>query len=224
MADYVKSIGKGKAGSHVASVAVIAFADALADEWIFEHKTSNFEENSQKTDGKVQKTEQMTLNTSAFSISLKSWERAKEMAAEIMKEQMSAASGDVNQNATDFLVDWVNSNQQYFGEDAIGACLGMMSQDNKVAYIYASALNNALKREGFNERKTKKYLAEKGLITAIPRKDNSGETYSITKFFNGKNQRFVEFFLDKASGIDDEDDDGGFVPLPADAEDELPFK
>lgn len=217
MADYVKSIGKGKAGSHVASVAVIAFADALADEWIFEHKTSNFEENSQKT-------EQMTLNTSAFSISLKSWERAKEMAAEIMKEQMSAASGDVNQNATDFLVDWVNSNQQYFGEDAIGACLGMMSQDNKVAYIYASALNNALKREGFNERKTKKYLAEKGLITAIPRKDNSGETYSITKFFNGKNQRFVEFFLDKASGIDDEDDDGGFVPLPADAEDELPFK
>ena len=166
----------------------------------------------------------MTLNTSAFSISLKSWERAKEMAAEIMKEQMSAASGDVNQNATDFLVDWVNSNQQYFGEDAIGACLGMMSQDNKVAYIYASALNNALKREGFNERKTKKYLAEKGLITAIPRKDNSGETYSITKFFNGKNQRFVEFFLDKASGIDDEDDDGGFVPLPADAEDELPFK
>ena len=224
MADYVKSIGKGKAGSHVASVAVIAFADALADEWIFEHKTSIFEENSQKTDGKVQKTEQMTLNTSAFSISLKSWERAKEMAAEIMKEQMSAASGDVNQNATDFLVDWVNSNQQYFGEDAIGACLGMMSQDNKVAYIYASALNNALKREGFNERKTKKYLAEKGLITAIPRKDNSGETYSITKFFNGKNQRFVEFFLDKASGIDDEDDDGGFVPLPADAEDELPFK
>lgn len=224
MADYVKSIGKGKAGSHVASVAVIAFADALADEWIFEHKTSNFEENSQKTDGKVQKTEQMTLNTSAFSISLKSWEKAKEMAAEIMKEQMSAASGDVNQNATDFLVDWVNSNQQYFGEDAIGACLGMMSQDNKVAYIYASALNNALKREGFNERKTKKYLAEKGLITAIPRKDNSGETYSITKFFNGKNQRFVEFFLDKASGIDDEDDDGGFVPLPADAEDELPFK
>lgn len=224
MADYVKSIGKGKAGSHVASVAVIAFADALADEWIFEHKTSIFEENSQKTDGKVQKTEQMTLNTSAFSISLKSWEKAKEMAAEIMKEQMSAASGDVNQNATDFLVDWVNSNQQYFGEDAIGACLGMMSQDNKVAYIYASALNNALKREGFNERKTKKYLAEKGLITAIPRKDNSGETYSITKFFNGKNQRFVEFFLDKASGIDDEDDDGGFVPLPADAEDELPFK
>lgn len=224
MADYVKSIGKGKAGSHVASVAVIAFADALADEWIFEHKTSNFEENSQKTDGKVQKTEQMTLNTSALSISLKSWEKAKEMAAEIMKEQMSAASGDVNQNATDFLVDWVNSNQQYFGEDAIGACLGMMSQDNKVAYIYASALNNALKREGFNERKTKKYLAEKGLITAIPRKDNSGETYSITKFFNGKNQRFVEFFLDKASGIDDEDDDGGFVPLPADAEDELPFK
>ena len=105
----------------------------------------------------------------------------------------------------------------------MGTCLGTMSQDNKVAYIYASALNSALKREGFNERKTKKYLAEKGLITAIQRKDNSGETYSITKFFRGKNQRFIEFFLDKASGIDEEDSDG-FMPLPADAEDELPFK
>ena len=223
MADYVKSIGKGKAGSHVASVAVIALADALANDWIFEQKTSIFDKNPQKTEQKVQKTEQMTLNTSAFTISPVSWVKAQEMAAEIMKEQMSAASGDVNQNATDYLVDWVNSNQQYFGEEAIGACLGMMSEDGKVAYIYASALNNALKREGFNERKTKKYLAEKGLITAIPRKDNSGETYSVVKFFNGKHQRFVEFFLDKASDMDEEDENG-FMPLPAGAEDELPFK
>ncbi len=224
MADFVKSVGKGKAGSHVSSVAVIALADALADEWIFDDLTAKNDKNLQKTDGKVEKPTQMTLNTSAFTINPRSWERAKEMAKEIMKEQMSAASGDVNQNAADYLVDWVNSNQPYFGEDALGTCLGMMSQDGKVAYIYASALNNALKKEGFNERKTKKWLAEKGLITSIPRKDNSGETYSITKFFRGKNQRFIEFFLDKASGIEDEDPEGGFVPLPAGAEDELPFK
>lgn len=216
MADFVKSIGKGKAGSHVASVAVIALADALVNDWIFEQKEAENEHQASIFDKNLQKT---------VEISPKSWAMAQEMAKEIMKEQMSAASGDVNQNATEYLVDWVNSNQPYFGEDALGTCLGMMSQDNKVAYIYASALNSALKREGFNERKTKKYLAEKGLITAKPRKDNSGETYTITKFFNGKNQRFVEFFLEKASGIEDEDEDeNGFVPIPADAEDELPFK
>lgn len=200
MQEYVKSIGKGKAGSHVSSVAVIAFADALVNEIIFSEKDLNRE-----------------LNISDYS-----WKAAEEMAADIMKEQMSASSGDVNQNAANYLVDWVNSNQPYFGENAIGTCLGMMSQDRKVAYIYASALNNALKREGFNERKTKKYLAEKGLITSITRKDNSGETYSITKFFNGKNQRFVEFFLDKANDIDeDENPYSGFEPLPED--ENLPF-
>ena len=92
-----------------------------------------------------------------------------------------------------------------------------------MAYIYGSALDSALKKEGFNERKTKKYLAEKGLITAKPRKDNSGETYSVVKFFRGKHQRFIEFFLDKASDMDIEDE-GGFVPLPVGADDDLPFK
>ena len=220
MTDYVRSVGKGKAGSHVAGVAVIALADALADEWIFDNLTAKNAAKTQKTDENAQKTQQMSVNTSAFAISPRSWERAKAMAEEIMREQMSAASGDVNRNATDFLVDWVNANQPYFGEDAIGTCLGMMSRDGRTAYIYASALNSALKREGFNERKTKKYLAEKGLITAVSRKDNSGETYSITKFFRGKNQRFIEFFLDRASGMEDED---GFRAIPDDMDEELPF-
>lgn len=213
MAAYVKSVGRGKAGSHVASVAVIALADAMANDWIFE----------QATPPKDKTIEDHVGDAKEIWISPASWTRACEMAKEIMQEQMSAAAGDVNENATDYLVDWVLSNQSYFGEDAIGTCLGMMSEDKKVAYIYASAMNNALKREGFNERKTKKFLADAGLITSKSRKDNAGETYSITKFFNGRNQRFIEFFLSKAMEEDDEPTDE-FVPIPDDQLDDLPFK
>jgi len=214
MVEYVRSVSHGKAGSHVASVSVIALADAIADSLIFE-----------KTDILDQKNAQMSLNSmengKKCTFSVKSWTRACEMAKEIMKEQVSAASGDVNENAKQYLVDWVLSNQAYFGSDAIGTCLGMMSEDGKVAYIYASALASALRREGFNERKTKRYLADNGLITVTKRQDNGGDNYSIVKKFNGKNQRFVEFFVDKASGL--EEDEEGFVDMEDADIDDLPF-
>jgi hypothetical protein len=216
MQAYVKTVGRGKAGSHVASVSVIALADALANDWIFEENVIKTTKNDQ------QLSIFDTKNEKSVAISQKSWDKACEMAKEIMQEQMSAAAGDVNENATDYLIDWVLSNQSYFGEDAIGTCLGMMSDDKKVAYIYASAMTNALKREGFNERKTKKFLADKGLITSKARKDNAGETYSITKFFNGRNQRFIEFFLSKAMGEDEVQPPDEWMPIPEDAD--LPFK
>lgn len=193
MQDFVKSVGSGKAGSHVASVAVIALADAMIEEWFFKEKPA-------PADG-----HQVTLSEQAASrklaISPDSWGKACEAAKKIMEEQMSAAAGDVNESAVQFVTDWVLSNQAYFGSDAIGTCLGTMSEDGKVAYIYTSALNSALKREGYNERKTKKYMADKGFITAVQRKDHSGETYSIPKKFQGRLQRFVEFFLEKAQGL-----------------------
>ena len=182
MQDFVKSVGSGKAGSHVASVAVIALADAMVDEWLFQGRG--------------------------------------------VPEQMSAAAGDVNENAVQFVTDWVLSNQAYFGSDTVGTCFGTMSEDGKVAYIYPSILNNALKREGYNERKTKKYMADKGFITAIQRKDHSGETYTVTSRFQGRVQRFVEFFLEKAQGISspesEEPKQGEWMQLDEDAE--LPFE
>ncbi len=179
MQEFVKSISSGKVGSHVASVAVIALADAMLDEWFFnsEHKK---------------------LPTKTLQISQKSWDDACTMAQKIIEEQMSAATSDVNENAVQFLIDWILSNQSYFGEDVIGTCFGTMSGDNKVAYIYPSHLNAILKKEGFNDRKTKKYMADKGIITTGKRNDHKGEIYSVIKWFNGRNQRFVEFFLDKA--------------------------
>ncbi len=193
MQDFVKSVGSGKAGSHVASVAVIALADAMIEEWFFKEKPA-------PADG-----HQVTLSEQAASrklaISPDSWGKACEAAKKIMEEQMSAAAGDVNESAVQFVTDWVLSNQAYFGSDAIGTCLGTMSEDGKVAYIYTSALNSALKREGYNERKTKKYMADKGFITAVQRKDHGGETYTVTSRFQGRVQRFVEFFIEKAQGL-----------------------
>ena len=209
MQDFVKSVGSGKAGSHVASVAVIALADAMVDEWLFHGRGVPAGDKKQ-----------------GLSISPDSWGRACEMARKIMEEQMSAAAGDVNENAVQFVTDWVLSNQAYFGSDTVGTCFGTMSEDGKVAYIYPSILNNALKREGYNERKTKKYMADKGFITAIQRKDNSGETYSVPKRFQGRLQRFVEFFLEKAQGISspesEEPKQGEWMQLDEDAE--LPFE
>ena len=209
MQDFVKSVGSGKAGSHVASVAVIALADAMVDEWLFHGRNVLAGDKKQ-----------------GLSISPDSWGRACEMARKIMEEQMSAAAGDVNENAVQFVTDWVLSNQAYFGSDTVGTCFGTMSEDGKVVYIYPSILNNALKREGYNERKTKKYMADKGFITAIQRKDNSGETYSVPKRFQGRLQRFVEFFLEKAQGISspesEEPKQGEWMQLDEDAE--LPFE
>lgn len=213
MADFVKSVGQGKAGSHVNSVAVIALADALVNDWLFGGADQG------KPDQQGTIAERMAEKT--VQITPASWAKACDMAKEIMQEQMSAAAGDVNENATQFLVDWVSSNQSYFGADAIGTCLGMMSEDGKVAYIYASALNQALRHAGFNENKTKKYLADKDLITTRQRTAGDGLTYSVVKRFQGKNQRFVEFFVDKASGLEESPGDG-FIQIDDDTE--LPFK
>lgn len=204
MQDFVKSVGSGKAGSHVASVAVIALADAMIDEWLFQGKP-------------------IPAGDKKLTISPDSWGRACEMARKIMEEQMSAAAGDVNENAVQFVTDWVLSNQAYFGSDTVGTCFGTMSEDGKVAYIYPSILNNALKREGYNERKTKKYMADKGFITAVQRKDHSGETYTVTSRFQGRVQRFVEFFLEKAQGLSspEKPKQGEWMQLAED--DELPF-
>lgn len=212
MVEFVKSVGQGKAGSHVNSVAVIALADALVNDWLFDGA------------GQEKQAENVTdlIAEKEVHINPASWAKACEMAKEIMQEQMSAAAGDVNENATQFLVDWVSQNQSYFGSDAIGTCLGMMSDDGNVAYIYASALNQALRQAGFNENKTKKYLADKHLITTIERNDNNGVTYSVVKRFQGKSQRFIEFFVTKASGLGDSTEAEDWVQLDEDAD--LPFK
>ena len=133
-----------------------------------------------------------------LEIDPESWERAVRMARSILQEQMAAGVADVNENATQFIVDWILSNRQYFGDKVIGTCLGTMSTDQEKAYIYPSLLNNALTRAGYSPRKTLKYLADNGII-ASSQKKNGGKEYCVRKWFDNRTCRFVEFDLKRFS-------------------------
>lgn len=231
MTKYVYGLSRGKSGSHIAGIAAVALADAIIDTWIF----SNGEWLKRYENGEFDN-EFTKNNTERLQIDTVSWERAKEMAKNILQEQMNADTGDVNENATQFIVDWILSNKDSFGEKAFGTCLGMIQ--NKNAYIFPSMLTQALTKAGYSSRKTLKYLADKGLIGVSILKDGSTKN-SVTKWFNNRNCRFVEFHLgdlaeEKDPLIEEEEiaqqmslpgtgTDDGFMQITDDMADELPF-
>lgn len=235
MLRYVMSIAKGKSGSHVAGISAVALADAMIDTWFFDNQDAPEPEADPKKEEGKDDEKQITINQ-------ESWDRAKRMAASILQEQIAAASGDVNENAVQFITDWVISNKAYFGEKAIGTCLGTMSESGNVAYIFPSTLNQALTKAGYSPRKTLKYMADNGLITVKDGGENSTKRYSIMKRFDGRVCRFIEFNIGKESQSDGDDieamadeaeekyhqesmtDKDGFMSIPEGMEDELPFK
>lgn len=215
MSKYVASISQGKSGSHVAGIAAVALADSMIDSWFFSGENRDQEEakcdqNEGKSDQKSQK------RNETLQIRNDSWERAKQMAASILQEQMNSDTGDVNENAVQFIVDWVLSNRLYFGEKAIGTCLGTTSESGNIVYIFPSTLNQALTKAGYSPRKTLKYMAERGLITSSERADHKGKTYQVSKRFDNRVCKFVEFFIGQISEKED--------PLDIDDEDEQPQK
>lgn len=215
MSKYVASISQGKSGSHVAGIAAVALADSMIDSLFFsrgdrDQEGAKCDQGEEISDQKSQK------RNETLQIRNDSWERAKKMAASILQEQMNSDTGDVNENAVQFIVDWVLSNRLYFGEKAIGTCLGTTSESGNIVYIFPSTLNQALTKAGYSPRKTLKYMADKGLITSVERSDHKGKTYQITKRFDNRMCRFVEFFIGQLSEKED--------PLDIDDEDENPQK
>ena len=187
MMQYVYQISRGKSGSHIAGIAAVALADAIIDTWIF----NNGEWLKRYENGEFD-TESTKNNTESLQIDSVSWERGKEMAKNILQEQMNADTGDVNENATQYIVDWILSNKDSFGENAYGTCLGMIQDKN--AYIFPSMLTQALSKAGYSPRKTLKYLADKGLIGVSGLKSGNIKN-SVVKRFNNRVCRFVEFHL-----------------------------
>ena len=148
MSDYLHGCANGRSGSHISSVAVVALADAMLDTWLFS------EEETQAEDDKL------VLNGY-------SWERAKTMARNMLMEQMSAEASDVNENAVQFVVDWVESNAAYFGKDVNGTRLGYWSEKvDKAVDVFPSILKAAIRKADYSPRKTLKYMAVHGYITA----------------------------------------------------------
>lgn len=180
MQRYIRETSQGKNGSHIAGIAAVALADSLIDEWFFGGNPRE------------------------------SVAEAKRMAASILINQVEANTTDVNENAVQFIVDWVLANRSYFGANVIGTCLGFTSESGNTAYIFPSMLNQALTKAGYSPRKTMKYMAEKDLIGTDTDRKTGKKQYSIIKWFGTRSARFVEFHIGKLAenkdAIDDADE------------------
>ena len=172
MQNYVRTVSEGKNGSHIAGIAAVALADALIDTWFFGGEWEV------------------------------SWASAKQMASDILISQVESNATDVNENAVQFIVDWVLSNKAYFGPNTVGTCLGFTSETGNTAYIFPSTLNQALTKAGYSPRKTMKYLAEKELISSYTERGGR-KTYTVMKWFGNRSSRFVEFYIGKLSKAED---------------------
>lgn len=213
---YVNSISEGKSGSHIAGIAAVALADAMIDTWLFRKPAEDVLGDSGGTGQAEGETAAGTPGAAEDDIRIDkdSWERAKQMAAAILQEQMSIEASDVNENAVQFIVDWILSNRAYFGEKAIGTCLGTLSESGNTAFIFPTMLNQALTKAGYSPAKTMKYMAEKGLIAVSGRENGEkGTRNTVVKRFSGRTCRFVEFRIGQLSEavdlLDIDDEEGG---------------
>lgn len=219
MTEEVYKLANGTNGAHIAGISAVALADALVESWIFNPDPEAIDAPGAKL---------------PLKIAPEAWERAIKMAETIIREQQAAGTGDVNEHATQFIVDWILSNRAQFGDKAIGTCLGTLSQDGKKAYIFPSLLNQALTKAGYSPRKTLKYLADQGIIASTP-KTGGGKVYSVTKWFDNRTCRFTEFdigrFAKQVDALDEDEaaaaagvaDDDGFQTIPKELESEIPF-
>lgn len=204
MLKYVNGIAKGKSGSHIAGISAVALADAMIDTWLFSEEKAP--EAPEDQEAKLQ-------------VRPESWERAKRMAEAILKAQIDSEAADVNENAVQYITDWVLSNKSQFGEKTLGTCYGDINDSATIAWIYPSLLNETLKRAGFSPRKTLKYMGDKGLIKMDP----DGKHMSVQRRFNGAKTRMIEIHMEGDNEDDVESAADDFEPISKEVEEALPF-
>ena len=203
MAEEVRRIAEDTSGAHVAGIAAVALADAMIETWLFSEERPE-RERSASDNGKY-----------GLRFSAGAWERAVQMVKSIIKEQLASGALDVNESATQFIVDWILSNRNQFGDRAVGTCLGVISGAADKAYLFPSLLNQALKKEGYSPRKTMKYLSDCGVI-GTTLKPNGSTEYCVRKWFDGRTQRMVEFDLGRFSRrVDALDEDAAAEAMAA---------
>lgn len=169
MHTFVRGISDGKNGSHIAGISLVALADAMIDTWFFGGQWQD------------------------------AWERAERMAETILTTQVEANTTDVNENALQFVVDWTLSNKSQFGSNALGTCLGFMSESGNTAYIFPSMLNQALAKAGYSPRKTMKYMAEQGLIGTYAEPKTGKKRQQVKRRFGDRTAWFIEFYIGKVA-------------------------
>lgn len=217
MRDFVRANSNGRNGSHTGGIAAVSLADAMIDSWLFGGSDHGEDPVPEATAAILDK----------LQISAASWVRAQQMAHYILKEQVEQNSTDVNENALQFVNDWIISNKSYFGPNTIGTCLGSTADNGRIVYIFPSILNQALTKAGFSPRKTLKYMADRNLITTSVDKISGKKSYTIIKWFDDKSCRMVEYFMDRATEKKSDQEDpveavaDQLIDLPGDTP--LPF-
>lgn len=148
--------------SHIDAVATIATADVYASMWIWDMDRDN------------------------------AILRAVAMGKNILFAQPTDKERDVNENALQFVVDWVFANREQFTNNARGTRYGM--EKGGKYYIIPSVLNDALKNAGYSKLKTLRFLNEKDLIP----KDEQTRSYTVLEYMDEKRSRFIKFDFEKA--------------------------
>jgi hypothetical protein len=116
---------------------------------------------------------------------------ALEMASLILGDIAANELPDVNENAVQFIADWIKMNEEAFSTDS-KVRYGSIVED--IAFVYPTALREALEKAGFSYRKTMKYLADEGIIQT----DKSGKN-TILKRVRGRAVRVVAIDLQMLS-------------------------
>ena len=143
------------------------------------------------------------------------------MAKEVIKGIRQNELRDVNENAAEFIIDWINTNRQCF-DDVKAQRYGFINDAKSMCYIFPSVLREALEKAGFSYRKTMKWLADEGMIETEARADGV-IVYSKIKKLSGRVYRVISVDLDKMldnqqlefsfDGFDLADENDGEMPF-----------
>lgn len=181
--DYTRSIAGTHNGSHVAAVATVVLADRMLSRCIF-HESAELAE-----------------------------AEAKHMEAEIVRELHDQEQPDVNEQAAQWISDWINANDRCFRENSQTQRYGYIEEG--IAYILPSILREAVEKAGFSYRKTMNWLEERKIMIT----DNDGKHKTVKQRFGGAACRMIALQLEL---LQNPPDDQGFTQLEA-GDGDLPF-
>lgn len=141
--------------------------------------------------------------------------RSLEMGIDILLMQPSADERNVNMKALQFIHEWLISNLKRFTDDYVTPRFGIKERDK--FFIYTSILQDALKNNGFEPKKTLKFLREKEIL---PKKDSG----TVVKRLDGASVRLYQYDIPTATAVLNSifpSEQTGFIEI--DEDDDLPF-
>lgn len=181
---FIRSIAGTHNGSHVASVAAVTLADRMLSRCIFGEDAAAAEAG------------------------------AASMANRIVADMQQEEQPDVNEQAAQFVSDWIVANGRCFKEESPLQRYGFI--DDGTAYVLPTILREALEKGGFSYRKTMNWLADNEII----QRDGNGRNNTIVKRFAGSRYRMVAIDLD---ALREPHDKNGFVEIDQGELEDLPF-